>query len=415
MSHGAHSFGDLSSSRSRKHASLSFFAKIRLLFKSPDSRRISMVKRRLLQRFAEGAVILALASGVGYVLTRGPETPTFSFASFAPSGKPDRSPGTKGVVDEAGSSNPTIYKTQKGPLALRNAADVLLHDGGRNKDLRINVLYPSHAGSYPVIIFSRGESAPQSCCTEITRRWASYGYITIEVAHNDSAIQKNAYNPSIESVRFARPAGTKRLTLDETRAIDISFVIDSLPDLQRKIPRLAGKLNPQSVGVVGYGAGSSTAEAIAGALLTLPGRPATSFGDPRVRAVLCISPQGPGKQGLTDHSFEQLVLPYMGISPSLDDSGSRVNLAWQGIPFERSQAGDKYQIDIQGANQRSLISARKSTPSNSSKPSSIPDYTNAVTLAFWDAYLKHDFVAKNYLQSGALAKSSQGAIKIRRR
>jgi hypothetical protein len=43
------------------------------------------------------------------------------------------------------------------------------------------------------------------------------------------------------------------------------------------------------------------------------------------------------------------------------------------------------------------------------------EYTNAASLAFWDAYLKGDARAKSYLQSDALEKSSYGAAKFSRR
>jgi hypothetical protein len=39
-------------------------------------------------------------------------------------------------------------------------------------------------------------------------------------------------------------------------------------------------------------------------------------------------------------------------------------------------------------------------------------YTNSASLAFWDAYLKNDARAKQYLQSDTLEKSSYAAAKL---
>jgi hypothetical protein len=42
-------------------------------------------------------------------------------------------------------------------------------------------------------------------------------------------------------------------------------------------------------------------------------------------------------------------------------------------------------------------------------------HIHGATLAFWDAYLKHDLAAKRYLRSDALQVTSAGAIALERR
>jgi predicted dienelactone hydrolase len=161
--------------------------------------------------------------------------------------------------------------------------------------------------------------------------------------------------------------------------------------------------------------GAFTADAIAGALVDLPGHPATNFTDPRVRAVLLLSPQGPGEFGLTDHSWDRLTLPLLSMTGSLDLGAGNQGPDWKKIPFERSQPGAKYHVFIQGANHMSFINARTLLPAHASEGDSILGYTNAASLAFWDAYLKADSAAKNYLQSDALPDFSHGSVKIFRR
>jgi hypothetical protein len=63
----------------------------------------------------------------------------------------------------------------------------------------------------------------------------------------------------------------------------------------------------------------------------------------------------------------------------------------------------------------SFINARTLLPAHASEGDSILGYTNAASLAFWDAYLKADSAAKNYLQSDALPDFSHGSVKIFRR
>jgi predicted dienelactone hydrolase len=130
---------------------------------------------------------------------------------------------------------------------------------------------------------------------------------------------------------------------------------------------------------------------------------------------LCLSPQGPGQFGLTEDSFDHVSLPYLGITGTLDNVGPVARPAWHKIPFDRSQAGDKYEVLIQGANHMSFITARTLLPGQATRAQSMLEYTNSAALAFWDAYLKNDPAAKRYLHSDALEGSSHGAAKIARR
>jgi predicted dienelactone hydrolase len=185
--------------------------------------------------------------------------------------------------------------------------------------------------------------------------------------------------------------------------------------LQKRVAGLNGKIDTSLIGVAGHSMGSYTAEAIAGALVDLPGHPGQSFTDPRAKAILCLSPQGPGQFGLTAHSFGMISRPFMGITGSLDNLGPLASAAWHKIPFERSQPGDKYEVFIQGASHMSFITAETVNSARSSQAAAILGYTNSASLAFWDAYLKDDPAAKKFLQSDALERSSRGAAKLARR
>jgi predicted dienelactone hydrolase len=207
----------------------------------------------------------------------------------------------------------------------------------------------------------------------------------------------------------------KNPTLWESRPRDISFLLDSLDGLQKRVAGLNGKIDTSQVGVAGHSMGAYTAEAIGGALVDLPGHPGQNFSDGRAKAILCLSPQGPGQFGLTAHSFSNVSVPFMGITGSQDSLGPLANAAWHKIPFERSQSGDKYEVFIQGANHMSFITAETLSSARSSHAAAILGYTNSASLAFWDAYLKNDAAGKKFLQSDALERSSHGAAKLSRR
>lgn len=401
--------------------------------------RDHMRRRRLRRRISNAILIPVLSCLAAYVITRPTGGEGFTLpkstqqapisAQLKTESSPSGSASAASTSDRgaepaltstAATSSPNAviigaYKLAEGPHAVTEVPDIVLHDAKRDKDLHVRLFYPKEPGSYPVIVFSHGAGGSQSCCEALTRHWATYGYVTMQPTHDDSTLQRR--NSGEEDINFLKAVSEalKKPALWQSRPQDISFVLDSLPVLQKRIPGLAGKIDAEHIGVGGHSMGAFTADAIAGALVDLPGHPATNFTDPRVRAVLLLSPQGPGEFGLTDHSWDRLALPLLSMTGSLDLGAGNQGPDWKKIPFERSQPGAKYHVFIQGANHMSFINAKTLLPAHASQSDSILGYTNAASLAFWDAYLKADSAAKNYLQSDALPDFSHASVKIFRR
>ena len=392
------------------------------------------IHRRRLRRRITNVILIPLLSGVAaYFITRPTGGTGFTLpkpAQQTPLSTPSNSSSNVAVSASAFSALPAAasssspvadsaiagaYKLADGPLAITEVPDIVLHDAKRNKDLHLRIFYPNDRGPYPVIVFSHGAGGSQSCCDALTRHWATYGYITVQPTHDDSTLQRrNSGEEDINFLKAIRDA-LKKPALWQSRPQDVSFVLDSLPRLQRRIPGLAGKIDAQHIGVGGHSMGAFTADAIAGALVDLPNHPGTNFADSRVKAVLLLSPQGPGEFGLDDHSWDQVSIPLLSMTGSLDRGAGEQDPEWRKIPFERSQPGDKYHVFIQGANHMSFISAKTLLPARAGGGESILGYTNSASLAFWDAYLKADSIARNYLQSDALPSSTHDAVRLSRR
>jgi predicted dienelactone hydrolase len=391
------------------------------------------IRRRRLRRRISNAILIPLLSGVAaYFITRPTGCAGFSLPKSGQQPPPSASANAVTLVHEntassaerltagampSSTSRPMIsgeYKLADGPHAVTEVPDIVLHDARRDKMLHVRIFYPNEPGPYPVIVFSHGAGGSQSCCEALTRHWATYGYVTLQPTHDDSTVQRrNAGEEDINFLKAVRDA-LKKPALWQSRPRDISFVLDSLAALQKRLPALAGKIDAEHIGVGGHSMGAFTADAIAGALVDLPNHPATNLGDPRAKAVLLLSPQGPGEFGLTDHSWDHVALPLLSMTGSLDLGAGNQGPDWKKIPFERSQPGGKYHVFIQGANHMSFIAA-KTLPGRAAQGESILSYTNCAALAFWDAYLKGDPAAKSYLQSDALSEFSHSAVRLSRR
>jgi predicted dienelactone hydrolase len=392
----------------------------------PSMPRDYIRRRRLTRRLSNLIFIPLLSIVAAYVITRQPsggfsapktmQTRASVAAQPALEGTPSAAPAPESASHAvANLVRPDGYELADGPHAVTEVPDVVLHDVKRSRDLHLRIFYPTEAGPFPVIVFSHGAGGSQSCCDSLTRHWATYGYVTLQPTHEDSvSLRRNGDEDDAKSLAAVRDA-LKNPEVWKSRPEDISFVLDSFAALQNHVPALAGKLDASHIGVGGHSMGAFAADAIAGAMVDLPDRPGTSFADPRVGAILLLSPQGPGEFGLNDHPWDRVALPLLSMTGSLDRAANGEGPEWKKIPFDRSQAGDKYHVFIEGANHMSFISARPLAPARAPQAEIILGYANSAALAFWDAYLKADTGAKSYLNSDALPQFSAGAVKLYRR
>lgn len=299
---------------------------------------------------------------------------------------------------------PAHYSPDAGPNKVRTIDQLVLHDSARQKDVKVKIYYPDGGGPFPVIIFSHGAFGSKETYWALGEYWASYGYVSIHPSHDDSRQDSGYRGGLMQVLRDSR--------LWESRPKDISFVIDSLGQIEKLAPELRGKLDLSRIGVGGHSYGAYTAEAIAGATVTIPGESAPrSFADPRVKAVVIMSPQGEGEMGLTAHSWDNMRLPTLLLYGSLDFGTQRRTPTWRSQPFYRSPPGDKYDVELKGATHMTLVGPFRK-PGHQSM---LFQCAKLETVAFWDAYLKGDSAAKAYLASDALAQFSRGAARVDRK
>lgn len=210
--------------------------------------------------------------------------------------------------------------------------DVVLHDNDRNKDIRVSVEYPARAGvANPLIVFSPELGRTNRDYVGLSSYWASRGYVVIRTSHADSGGESTQ-----------TPADWRN------RVRDVTFAIDSVPQLIQRFPELEGKIDARRVGVAGHGYGAFTALLLAG-VRTFPG--GVSYADPRVKAAVTLSPPGPSAaRGLTEESWSGLTGPVLFVTGTadrgMDDSETP---DWRKQAFTLSPAGEKWLVVLDGA------------------------------------------------------------------
>ncbi len=330
---------------------------------------------------------------------------------------------TKATSDQA------PYKLADGPYAVETV-DQTIHDAKRNKDLPVRFLIPKTGGPFPVIVFSHGAGGSGQNYFPLTGFWATHGYVVIQPTHNDSITLRKEKGEQV-------PASPRDL-IDEyrfntddwiNRVRDITLIMDSLGDLEKRLPQLKGKMDQKRIGVGGHSYGAFTTQMIGGVLLDMPNGPkAQRFNDNRPRALMLLSPQGKTQNGLTESSWKKMTRPTMSMTGS-NDTGVMGQLAsWREDPFTYSPPGDKYLVFIDGAFHMSFTGAlaQGDNPQLARRPilarlvgrtdqKAIFDYAKIASIAFWDAYLKTDANAKAYLKSDSLIRYSGNSLKLSRK
>ncbi|MGB3509853.1 MAG: hypothetical protein WBA93_11530 [Microcoleaceae cyanobacterium] len=319
-------------------------------------------------------------------------------------------------------SNSSSYQPKPGSYPVEETDRLALEVEG-NRTLPLRIYYPKGEGKFPVILFSHGVGASKARYSLLSKFWASYGYVIIHPTHADALVlQRKAATP--ENLEVLVQTMLKDVQGWQQRVQDLISILDALPELETQLSEFQGKFDLGKIGVGGHSYGAYTAQLIGGARIDIPGgKTSTSFLDPRVQAILLLSPQGSGQQGLTTSSWNQQTLPMMVMTGSRDRGAQGQDSNWKMEPFELSPAGDKYLVFIEGANHFSFSIPLSETPPGQSRlggspkvagtqQQAIADYIKIASLAFWDTYLKQNSEAKTYLHSDALEVYSGGNLSI---
>jgi dienelactone hydrolase len=322
------------------------------------------------------------------------------------------------------------YQPNSVPYAV-GIADNLTLTTASKRQMPLKIYYPESQGVFPVIIFSHGAGASKDSAEALGRFWASHGYISIHPTHADSLALRNDDAGLWEVVSTMLKDSNGWVE----RAKDISLIIDSLDNLAKQAPQLQGKMDRKRIGVGGHSYGAYTAQLIGGATIDIPGGAKhQSFASPQVKAILLLSPQGRGQQGLTDSSWNQMNKPMMVMTGSKDQGAQGKGTDWKREPFDFAPPGNKYLVFIKNADHFSFTGRQagegglglrdsrlrrgrfrdrlnnSSDTVNNREP--IFDYVKIASLAFWDAYLKDENSARIYLESDNLAKYSKGNVTL---
>jgi predicted dienelactone hydrolase len=265
-----------------------------------------------------------------------------------------------------------------------------------------------------VIIWSHAGGRSHRDYVGLSSHWAGYGYVVIRPSHGDTAEDE----PVAPDWR--------------NRVRDITFVLDSLDTLEQRYPELQGRIDRTRVGAGGHARGATTALLLGG--LRLAGS-ATSYADPRIKAVVAMSPPGPSEAiGITRESYAGINVPTLFMTGTLDKGLTEDETPeWRRIAFDAAPPGDKWLVVIPGARTTSFtgrldafvdqqsragaeppmmdpradprVAEQQRNRNNATRAQAVGERERSLfstaksfSLAFWDAYLRGDSAGREHLE-----------------
>ena len=250
----------------------------------------------------------------------------------------------------------------------------------------------------PVVLFSHGLGGSREGFKHGGEHWARRGYVAVFIQHpgsDESVWRKAGIGQRMTAMRDAASAQNLMHRIDDVKA-----VIDYLERIQRgdndisgDAQRLHSRLDLQHLGMSGHSFGAITTQMVSGQSPIMPTQHPT---DARIKAAVVLSPSPP-KLGQPDRYFSQVAIPWLLMTGTEDTSPIGDQTAESRLKvFPALPAGNKYQVVFDGGT-HAFLGERTGGPSAGKDSASHARATEALSTAFWDAYLLGDANARRWL------------------
>lgn len=271
---------------------------------------------------------------------------------------------------------------------------------------------------FPVVVISTALGGTRVDLSYLGERLASRGFVCVHVQHPGS---------DLDAVKKPTPGRALWAVAEEpanrlNRPLDVSFVLDRIG----AHPELAGRVDMERVGVVGYEFGAYAALVAAGLRARVPdGADGADLADPRVRCAVAMSPPGNGVLGIAPAAWGEVRVPVLMLTGSRDSGPSGQDAFWRQQGFDTLTAAPKVVLvslaDADrvtygpGAEPRKGWSPLQRNARAAAAQGAHTEAALEIVTVFLRAVLHGDPDAQAWLDGAGLERSAGAASEVRRR
>lgn len=305
-------------------------------------------------------------------------------------------PGTPGTM-EIPAYDPLAAPVPFSAEPLR----LTVNDTKRHREIPLRIFLPPADGDTarpaPVLLFSHGLGGSRDNNTFLGAHWAARGYAVVFIQHHgsDESVWKNK-RPLAARAAMQKAASLENFRL---RADDIPAVLDQLTAWDTTPAHaLSGKLDLEKIGMSGHSFGALTTQAVSGQ--RFPGG-VVFWTEPRIKAAVAFSPSK-ARAGDTARAFGTVKIPWLLMTGTHDTSPiGDITVADRLAVFPALPPGGKYELVLDGADHMAFSDA---TTRPAARDPRHHRAILAISTAFWDAHLKNDTAARQWLDGDAPKK-----------
>ncbi len=302
---------------------------------------------------------------------------------------------------------------------------------GQERRLAIAIYRPTGiTESAPLIVLSHGGAIGKTDPLKSMDKWgptfASAGYIAVAIAHPGR--NATSYNALCTEIGFTSTAVMCSIKIDWDRPFDVAVVLDWLEARTAVGQPLEGRIDWTKVGHAGHSAGGGAGEMLAGVsrnficaqsfgsnqgtVVPCDTADLVSMREDRIKAVLALSPQGPGQSGFMTEGYANVAIPLLMATGANDGNpGEPANRKGVYDALAASASGydfGRIYLDDPGA-KHTLFEAETDACVNGTTLAhckEMRDWLLSAGVAWFDAHLLGSARATEWLQSGNFQRAS---------
>jgi hypothetical protein len=296
------------------------------------------------------------------------------------------------------------------PNAVKMARGSLTDGSRGNRAINLKMYYPGNEAlrALPIIVWSHGLGGSIDGAAFISRYMAANGYIVLHVQHpgTDSSLWEGKTGHAWDIIRATPIPRSDTIA----RFVDVPFVLDNLSDwLAQNYPHVLVQADMGNIAMSGHSLGSLTTQVLLGQRFFDGDGLLQDYSDPRFKCGILYSPI-PEFRITGDLPFDI----YCTIKrPLFHMTGTDDSSPVEGFEYQRrlevydNSPSERYMLILNDGDHMIYNGSRGKLGQNPNRELH-ETIVKMASLAYWEAQLKGDKVAQEWLTGGGFATYLNG-------